>query len=773
MATSNKATGVLARIMQTTNIPEGEGQTLRWVIAMRYKVALVLFLILLVSNQLGFFSAGSTYTLGGVIILYAAITCVYDLASRGEVSKRRIALLSNIQIPEKVLISTLAVYLSGGVLTPVVLLYPIAIIEAIIVTNPAGVYRTGMLSIGVYSGLVALEAWRIIPFIKGDWQGRDYYEIATTNTYSTYALVVSSLIMVTAFMGYHIARLISRRNLQIRSRLQDLHILYDIASGLGNQMAESEMLNYLASTLKKLQNASSCVISLVDKEGYAHVKASAGLSPANLAGLNRVNVDKPLLHSVFRYGKPLIIDDIAKQPEYRALLANPGTRCAYLFPIKREDTVIGSISLAFDKAGCISEEYGSLLSTVAVQTEVALQRAELFTSTERQAREMRILYDIGLYTGSTLSRDEVIKRTSDTLEKLMNPDAYYIAMYDAEKNVLSFEAFVEAGQQMPKIKVALDNGGLTGRIIETCKSLLVQDWLTDGQQYNALAIKTGVDMLSYLGVPMIAEDKVVGVISVQSLQPMAFDLHHERLLTALAAQAGMAFENARLHQVAQDQARYDSLTRVYNHGMFVDLVRSAVARSDSDDSCVALIMLDIDHFKKYNDTYGHVAGDNVLRMVANALKSSVRETDSVGRWGGEEFCVLLPGAGVQEAKKIARYIRRAIAELYPVDGHGQLIPNPTLSQGISSYPYPSAGPSDLIEEADQALYQAKKRGRNQLIVYEAKGVLREATTTTGHLSHKIITGRRNTITTDNLKTTNISIPPPSTAGELITTSKLA
>lgn len=768
MATSNKATGMLARIIQTQNIPEGAGQTLRWVIALRYKVAAVLLFILLVSNQLGLFSTESTYTLAGVIILYAAITCAYDLASRGEASKRRIALLSNIQIPEKVLISTLAIYLSGGVLTPMVLLYPIAIIESIIVTNPAGVYRTGILSIGLYIGLAVLEAQRIIPLIRDNWQGRDYYEIATANTYIAYALVVSSLIMVTTYTGYHIAQLISQRNLQVRSRLQDLHTLYDIANGLGNHMTEAEMLNYLASTLKKLQNASSCVISMVDKEGYAHVKASAGLSPANLARLTKISVAKPSLLRVFRDGEPLIINDIDKQPEYRSLLANPDTRCAYLFPIKRENTVIGSISLAFDRAGCISEEYGSLLSTIAVQTEVALQRADLFTSTERQAREMSILYDIGLYTGSTLSRNEVIKRTSDTLEKLMHPDAYYIAMYDADTKMLSFEAFMEAGQQMPKIKAALDEGGLTGRIIESCKPLLVQDWLTDGQQYNALAIKTGVDMLSYLGVPMIAEDKVVGVISVQSVQPMAFDLHHERLLTALATQTGMALENARLHQVAQDRAKYDSLTGAFNHGMFVDLVRSAVAQSDCDDSCVALIMLDIDHFKKYNDAHGHVAGDNVLRMVANTLKGSVRETDAVGRWGGEEFCVLLPGAGVQEAKKIARYIRRAIAELRPVDGQGVLIPSPTVSQGISSYPYPSASAGDLIEEADQALYQAKERGRNRLVVYEERGVLIEATFTTGDLVHKVAPVKRTT--TDNLKATSMPVPP-STA-ELITTSKL-
>lgn len=771
MAIQKPIVGTLTRLIQIPDIPEGEDQTLRWVIGMRYRVSAVLLLVLLITNLLGFFLADTAYSLAAVILLYIGTSAVYDFASRGEVSKQRIALLRSIQIPEKIIVCTLAIYLSGGVLTPLVLIYPVAIIESIILMEPVGVYRTGVLSICFYCGLAVLEGQRLIPFVKGHWGGHDYYEVATNTTYALYTLAVTSLLLISTYMGNRIARVMHQRNLQIQSQLRDLSTLYDIADGLGNILDEDEMLHYLANTLKTLQNASSCVIGMVDKEDNVVVKASAGVSSDPAPRLDKVSVKTPELAHLFCLGEPLIIEDIEQQPEYKSLLANPDTKCAYMLPIKTDGKVIGSISLAFNQMTHMGEEYGSLLTTIAVQAGVALQRAHLFTGTQQLAREMSVLYDVGLYTGSTLSGDEVIKRTSDMIEKLMSPDAYYIALYDVETNMLSFETVMEAGRQMPKMRVALDKGGLTGRIIESCKSLMVQDWLVDGQQYNTLANKTGGDMLSYLGVPMIAEDKVVGVMSVQSEQPMAFDAHHERMLTALAAQTAMALENARLHRVAQDQANYDSLTKVYNHGMFVDLVRNAVDQSSSEDSCVALIMLDIDHFKQYNDTYGHVAGDNVLRMVANALKSSVRETDFVGRWGGEEFCVLLPGAGVQEAKKIARYIRRAISELYPVDGHGHLIPNPTLSQGISSYPYPSASPSELIEQADQALYQAKRRGRNQLIVYEAKGVLKEVTTTTGHLSHKLIQRDPNSTNTGHLVFATLPVAPP--IGTLITTPRLS
>jgi diguanylate cyclase (GGDEF)-like protein len=362
---------------------------------------------------------------------------------------------------------------------------------------------------------------------------------------------------------------------------------------------------------------------------------------------------------------------------------------------------------------------------------------------------MSILYDIGLYTGSTLSRSEVIKRTADNIEKLMNTDMFYIALYEADTQTITLELCKEGGLVMPRVTMSLDRGGLTGRIITTREPLLVHDWLEDGRQFNALAHRIGSDMLSFLGVPMVYDGRVVGVLSVQSTEPHAFNRHDQGLLQAMATQTAIALENAKLHQLAQVAATTDSLTGVYNHGHFVELVYEAVATSDREDSQVSLIMLDIDHFKQYNDLYGHVAGDNVLAMVGAALKQSVRETDAVGRWGGEEFGVLLRGVGVSQAKKIARTIRRAVAELTPIDGRGRPIDAPTVSQGISSYPFPSVGATHLIEEADAALYHAKEHGRNQLVVAEGTGILKEATDTSPRLP---AIGMKNaTITTGNLK----------------------
>jgi len=288
-----------------------------------------------------------------------------------------------------------------------------------------------------------------------------------------------------------------------------------------------------------------------------------------------------------------------------------------------------------------------------------------------------------------------------------------------------------------KVTLGPEGFGLTGRIIRTKQPVLVSDWGASGHVYDSIAQKAGTDMLSYLGVPMIFDERVMGVLSVQAIRANVFDGESQRLLEAMAAQTAMALENARLHAMAQEAAQIDSLTQVCNHGRFIKLVHEAISESNKNDSQVSLIMLDIDFFKQYNDTFGHVAGDHVLALTAQALKNCVREEDSVGRWGGEEFGVLLPGLSIDDAKKVARRIRHAIAELVPLDANGSPISSPTISQGISTYPYPSREATGLIEDADAALYYAKEHGRNQLVMFDLRG------------SHELIF-RAGALTTDSL-----------------------
>ncbi len=127
-------------------------------------------------------------------------------------------------------------------------------------------------------------------------------------------------------------------------------------------------------------------------------------------------------------------------------------------------------------------------------------------------------------------------------------------------------------------------------------------------------------------------------------------------------------------------------------------------------------MLDIDHFKLYNDTYGHVIGDQVLILTVQAIQSHIKKTDTVGRWGGEEFGVILPKTTLSQAKIVADRIRHTLSELPLFNVEGKTIPKPTISQGIATLPDHTLDVDELVIIADRALYQAKNKGRDQIAI---------------------------------------------------------
>jgi diguanylate cyclase (GGDEF)-like protein len=168
----------------------------------------------------------------------------------------------------------------------------------------------------------------------------------------------------------------------------------------------------------------------------------------------------------------------------------------------------------------------------------------------------------------------------------------------------------------------------------------------------------------------------------------------------------------------KEQARRDSLTGAYNHGHLLYMLNEEVIRGREQGSPVSLIMLDIDYFKQYNDRHGHVIGDEVLRLLVKAIQEHVKKTDIVGRWGGEEFSIGLPGATTDQAYLVAKRVRETLAVVDLRDKNGQSIPNPTVSQGIATFPKHAHNTDQLVDVADIALYQAKHLGRDQVVIAE-------------------------------------------------------
>jgi diguanylate cyclase (GGDEF)-like protein len=223
---------------------------------------------------------------------------------------------------------------------------------------------------------------------------------------------------------------------------------------------------------------------------------------------------------------------------------------------------------------------------------------------------------------------------------------------------------------------------------------------------------------SVLCVPIRSGKKIYGILHMASRHRNAFDEEDATLANAIGEQIGMAVESARLFEEINRLAVTDDLTGLYNIRHLKRVLGEEVKRSIRYVRPLSFIMLDIDFFKIYNDRHGHPRGDEVLRILSGLLQQNTRDVDTVFRYGGEEFSVIIPEVGKQEAYGMAERIRRVIQEhVFPYE-EDQPGGNLTVSLGVASLPDDAAEGEQLIDMADRALYRAKQSGRNRVSLYD-------------------------------------------------------
>jgi len=224
---------------------------------------------------------------------------------------------------------------------------------------------------------------------------------------------------------------------------------------------------------------------------------------------------------------------------------------------------------------------------------------------------------------------------------------------------------------------------------------------------------------SHLTLPLTVEGEILGCISLNSDQSNAFDAQDLQFLSVIGYQMAATLKHFQRFSSIKNIAIYDTLTGLYNRRYFEERLGMDAQKSFYGGTPLSLVMVDIDHFKKVNDTFGHTEGDQVLCRVSSLLKSSIRKKDTVARYGGEEFILILPEAGLEASFVIAERIRRLIENTLFEVGRAQI--NLTVSMGISNFPsHRAKSKEELIKMADQALYDAKRGGRNKVCIFAGK-----------------------------------------------------
>jgi diguanylate cyclase (GGDEF)-like protein len=244
-------------------------------------------------------------------------------------------------------------------------------------------------------------------------------------------------------------------------------------------------------------------------------------------------------------------------------------------------------------------------------------------------------------------------------------------------------------------------------------SLLVTDTAQDARFKMA---RLPNEVRSALAAPMVVERQWVGLVRVNGFEPDLFTVGDLRVLEALTLMASLALENLQLLHRLKEGAVRDNLTALYTHRFFEERLNEEILSAGRFQTEFCVLLLDIDHFKRYNDTYGHAAGDEVLVRFSKLLQGMVRPVDIVARYGGEEFTVIMPQTGIDQARATAEQIRLAIqAESFQFGAERLAQERVMVSIGISDFPHEATTASQLIRVADMRLYHAKQNGRNQVV----------------------------------------------------------
>jgi diguanylate cyclase (GGDEF)-like protein len=262
--------------------------------------------------------------------------------------------------------------------------------------------------------------------------------------------------------------------------------------------------------------------------------------------------------------------------------------------------------------------------------------------------------------------------------------------------------------------------GIAGEVFKSGRSLLVRDLEkeTSLQGNRRSRYRTG----SFMSVPLRSGEHRIGVLNLADrIEGESFQKRDLRRLEALAGHVTATLEKAESSRKTEDLKRIsitDALTDLFNRRFFQERLSEEIERAKRHGHSVSLIMLDIDDFKNYNDTYGHLVGDEALKIVASLIRGSVRTIDLVSRYGGEEFAVILPITEVAATWSVAERIRSSIAGHFFPDQNFQIAVKVTVSLGIASYPAEAESVQELIGNADKALYLAKVGGKNKVAVFD-------------------------------------------------------
>ncbi len=525
--------------------------------------------------------------------------------------------------------------------------------------------------------------------------------------------VTGSAVLVTAVVSAGAARIREERN-KLRRQIESLNArAKDIASGADADIIRGDNLIPRHLSLTKRENEEMQELLAIAKHALSAESVSMFDLRGNLLTL-RCSTDgsgsslpgEVMLSSCVKRKGPVIFE-----------LA-PGTAVEesahILTPVADGKLIMGVLSAFKRKVpGRGTFEVVTLEMFSRLVTRL-LHNQRVYSQIHKELAGLKILHRGSANLTTSLRTEDIAQRIIEAAHKIA-PLCIALFVPRGER----FEVICQTGFDLQE-RVFDFRNSRAGMVSKGTEPHYLSDLKIEMQNERipVLPFKTG-DEGSVLLLPLTYERELLGMLVLYSGKKESLSSHQIELLELLGNQASSSLANAKLHEEIERMASTDGLTGLFNHRTFQERLSAEFKRRERISVPLSLLLIDIDFFKKINDTYGHPAGDEVLRGVAGVVRETIRNIDIPARYGGEEFAAILPGTDGEGAQSMAERLRTAIAgKTFSIDGKSLEV---TVSIGVATSPHDTDNKEGLIEKADQALYHAKRDGRNRSVRWSDLG----------------------------------------------------
>lgn len=431
-------------------------------------------------------------------------------------------------------------------------------------------------------------------------------------------------------------------------------ILYDTALTIHTSSTLKELLDTVAARLNTHLKSSFALVFLLEDK---YLKLASN-----------INIDKKYMYKTsFRRGegiagysiqesKGILVNDVQKDKRY--IKCVPGCKSQLTIPLSAYNDKLGVLVLGSYNTNHFTQKDLSLLKTISSEIAVAINNTKLTEILRKEKENIDTLYKTTQQIAANIELDKVINVGLESISDIAEATSCSIMLFEEKDNMLKIVASKGLSEGTADSISFTVGEGIAGRVFQEQRPILVEDASYEPQFKIIENQKEGFK--SIYSTPIKTDDECIGVINIGTNKPLSIE--KTNLVGNIVSQLSISIQNALLHKSVEGLAIKDSLTNIYNHRYFQQEIEKELERGKRYNRDLSLAIIDIDNFKKYNDNYGHVIGDHMIKTVTKILKQGIRESDILARYGGDELVIIFPETHGEMARVLMERLKKEISD---------------------------------------------------------------------------------------------------------------